>query len=102
MRSSPGGSLILVALEHVNNYKIPATKDVRIVEALGELSIYSQEQGLRCEICRGVRETAPGYGDTRACYALTEGLLSRGERGAGGIGENQGRQGQREEACCSS
>ncbi|RPD54789.1 GroES-like protein [Lentinus tigrinus ALCF2SS1-7] len=33
--ASPGGSLILVVPEHVDHYKMPSGKDVRIVEAMG-------------------------------------------------------------------
>ena len=36
---APGGSLILVIPEYVDHYKMPSTKEVNIVEAMGEFSL---------------------------------------------------------------
>ncbi len=36
---SPGGSLIILIPEHVDDHKFPSTKDVRVIEAFGEFSV---------------------------------------------------------------
>ncbi|KAI0692463.1 GroES-like protein [Cerioporus squamosus] len=44
----PGGALVVVVPEHVDQYKMPSTKDVRVVEAMGELTVPpNREFGVR-------------------------------------------------------